>query len=106
MKNKNTNVLEKKSKPDIDSENIDAKNESNPNVESTPILSISEKLKKKIGIIKSLRNLLKSNDNDSSIHNSVKKLQEEWKNVGFIDSKKEKSLWSSYKALLDIFYIS
>ena len=104
MKNKNTNVLEKKPKPDIDSENIDAKNESNPNVESAPILSISEKLKKKIGIIKSLRNLLNSNDNDSSIHNLVKKLQEEWKNLGFIDSKKEKSLWSSYNALLDIFY--
>ena len=99
MKNKNTNVLEKKPKPDIDSEN-----KSNPNVESAPILSISEKLKKKIGIIKSLRNLLNSNDNDSSIHNLVKKLQEEWKNLGFIDSKKEKSLWSSYNALLDIFY--
>jgi len=104
MKNKNTNTLEKKSKPGVDSENIDTKDESNPNVESVPNLSISEKLKKKRGVIKSLRNLLNSNDIDSSINNSVKKLQEEWKNVGFIDTKKEKSLWSSYNALLDIFY--
>ena len=104
MKNKNTNTLEKKLKSDINSENINSKKESKAVDESIPILSISEKLKGKRGIIRNLRNLLNSNDDDSSIYNSVKKLQEEWKSIGFIDSGKEKSLWSSYNALLDIFY--
>ena len=52
MKNKNTNILEKKlksdidsKKSDIDSKNINVKNESNSNNIIAPILSISEKLK-------------------------------------------------------------
>ena len=104
MKDKNSNILEKKISPEVDSKNSTIKKESKSNDETIPTLSISEKLKRKRVIIKDLRNLLNSTDDDSSIYNLVKKLQYEWKNIGFINSNKEKSLWSSYNALLDIFY--
>ncbi len=104
MKDKNSNILEKKITPEVDSKNSTIKKESKSNDETIPTLSISEKLKRKRVIIKDLRNLLNSTDDDSSIYNLVKKLQYEWKNIGFINSNKEKSLWSSYNALLDIFY--
>ena len=104
MKNKNSNTLEKKVKLDTESKNSTIKKESKSKDEIIPTLSISEKLKRKRSIIKELRNLLNNNNNDSLLYKSVKKLQDEWKNIGFVDSNKEKSLWSSYSALLDIFY--
>ena len=104
MKNKNSNTLEKKVKLDTESKNSTIKKESKSKDEIIPTLSISEKLKRKRSIIKELRNLLNNNNDDSLLYKSVKKLQDEWKNIGFVDSNKEKSLWSSYSALLDIFY--
>ena len=104
MKNKNSNTLEKKVKLDTESKSPIIKKESKSKDEITPTLSISEKLKRKRSIIKDLRNLLNDNNDDSLVYNSVKKLQDEWKNIGYVDSNKEKSLWSSYSALLDIFY--
>ena len=103
MKNKNSNTLEKKVKLDTESKNSTIKKESKSKDEIIPTLSISEKLKRKRSIIKELRNLLNNNNDDSLLYKSVKKLQDEWKNIGFVDSNKEKSLWSSYSALLDIF---
>ena len=104
MKNKNSNTLEKKVKLDTESKSSNIKKESKSKDEIISTLSISEKLKRKRSIIKDLRNLLNNNNDDSLVYNSVKKLQNEWKNIGFVDSNKEKSLWSSYSALLDIFY--
>ena len=104
MKNKNSNTLEKKVKLDTESKSSNIKKESKSKDEIIPTLSISEKLKRKRSIIKDLRNLLNNNNDDSLLYKSVKKLQDEWKNIGFVDSNKEKSLWSSYSALLDIFY--
>jgi len=104
MKNKNSNTLEKKVKLDTESSNSTIKKESKSKDEIITTLSISEKLKRKRSIIKELRNLLNNNNDDSLLYKSVKKLQDEWKNIGFVDSNKEKSLWSSYSALLDIFY--
>ena len=104
MKNKNSNTLEKKVKLDTESKSSNIKKESKSKDEIISTLSISEKLKRKRSIIKELRNLLNNNNDDSLLYKSVKKLQDEWKNIGFVDSNKEKSLWSSYSALLDIFY--
>ena len=66
-------------------------------------LSISEKIKIKKNIVITLRSLLNGVE-DSSTFKQVKKLQNKWKSIGIVDSKKEKSLWSSYNALLDRFY--
>jgi len=64
---------------------------------------ISDKLKRKGDIVKNLRNLLNGVE-DSKTFKKVKKLQNEWKEIGIVNSNKEKSIWTNYNALLDRFY--
>jgi len=60
-------------------------------------------LKKKKEIIKKLRELVNGIENKETFNN-VKKLQNSWKDIGHINNSKEKSLWTTYNALLDRFY--
>jgi len=68
----------------------------------TPI-DIYSGIKKKKKIINSLRDLVNGQEDKSTFKN-VKKLQTEWKNIGQLDNPKDKSLWTTYNALLDRFY--
>ena len=60
-------------------------------------------LKKKKEIIKKLRELVNGIENKETFNN-VKELQNSWKDIGHFNNSKEKSLWTTYNALLDRFY--
>ncbi|MDG2342458.1 MAG: DUF349 domain-containing protein [Cytophagales bacterium] len=66
-------------------------------------LSPFKLLMKKKGIIKELRVLVNSVE-DKNTFNKVKDLQNKWKEIGQINDAKDKSLWTTYNALLDRFY--
>ena len=65
--------------------------------------SPAKKLKKKKEIIRVLRELVNGVENKDTFNN-VKDLQNAWKDIGQIDNSKDKSLWTTYNALLDRFY--
>jgi len=65
--------------------------------------SPAKKLKKKKEIIRVLRELVNGVENKDTFNN-VKDLQNTWKDIGHIDNSKDKSLWTTYNALLDRFY--
>ena len=96
MSNEDIKVVSKK-KPEVN----DSSRELISNSE-TPI-DIYSGIKKKKTIIKSLRDLVNGQEDQSTFKN-VKKLQTEWKNIGQLDNPKDKSLWTTYNALLDRFY--
>jgi hypothetical protein len=60
-------------------------------------------LKKKKEIVDNLRVLVNGNE-DKDTFNKVKDLQNKWKGIGQINNSKDKSLWTTYNALLDRFY--
>ena len=62
-----------------------------------------KKLRKKKEIIKKLRELVNGVE-DKDTFNKVKELQNSWKEIGQVDNSKDKSLWTTYNALLDRFY--
>ena len=66
-------------------------------------LSPSEILKMKKEIIVNLRKLINGVE-DKNTFNKVKDFQNSWKNLGYVESNKDKSLWTTYNALLDRFY--
>ena len=57
---------------------------------------------KKNEILVLLREIIDGEDQES--FNKVKKLQEEWKEVGPVPGAQNHSLWASYHALMDRFY--
>lgn len=82
-------------------ESPDIVNESNTDDKIS--ISPQQKLKKKKEIIKSLRELVNGIE-DKNTFNKVKSLQDQWKKIGHVDNSKDKSLWTTYNALLDRFY--
>ena len=62
-----------------------------------------KKIKLKKDIIKNLRDLVNGIE-DKNTFNKVKLLQDSWKEIGPVDDSKDKSLWTTYNALLDRFY--
>ena len=67
------------------------------------MLPPQSKIKKKKEIIVKLRVLVDGNE-DQDTFNKVKSLQDLWKQIGPISDSKDKSLWSTFNALLDRFY--
>ena len=80
---------DKKEKPENESES----HEVNP----------AKQLKKKKEIIRVLRELVNGVENKDTFNN-VKDLQNAWKDIGNLNNSKDKSLWTTYNALLDRFY--
>jgi hypothetical protein len=64
---------------------------------------INANIRRKKEIIKSLRELVDGQENKSTF-NDVKSLQSEWKNIGQLNNPKDRSLWTTFNALLDRFY--
>ncbi|MEX2593458.1 MAG: DUF349 domain-containing protein [Anditalea sp.] len=54
-------------------------------------------------ILERLRELVDGEETTDSI-STIKKIQEEWKNIGPVPSNQNKNLWASYNALMDRFY--
>ncbi len=63
----------------------------------------AKELKKKKEIIRVLRELVNGVENKDTFNN-VKDLQNAWKDIGNLNNSKDKSLWTTYNALLDRFY--
>ena len=87
-----------KSKPSVSS-TIEIENKDDSIKESNPYIL----LKKKKEIVDNLRVLVNGNE-DKDTFNKVKDLQNKWKDIGQINNSKDKSLWTTYNALLDRFY--
>lgn len=60
-------------------------------------------LEAKNSILAKLRDLVDGEETTLSI-NTIKSIQEEWKNIGQVPSAQNKNLWASYNALMDRFY--
>ena len=63
----------------------------------------AKQIKKKKEIIRVLRELVNGVENKDTFNN-VKDLQNAWKDIGNLNNSKDKSLWTTYNALLDRFY--
>ena len=85
--------LEKAEDKKVKPENESEINEVNP----------AKQLKKKKEIIRVLRELVNGVENKDTFNN-VKDLQNAWKDIGNLNNSKDKSLWTTYNALLDRFY--
>jgi len=72
---------------------------SQPNADLDPI----KKIKKKKEIVRNLRDLVNGIE-DKDTFNKVKELQNLWKEIGQVENSKDRSLWTTYNALLDRFY--
>ena len=72
---------------------------SQPNTGLDPI----KKIKKKKEIVRKLRDLVNGVE-DKDTFNKVKELQNLWKEIGQVENSKDRSLWTTYNALLDRFY--
>jgi hypothetical protein len=62
-----------------------------------------QNLERKQALIEKLRTLIELPENEHTIK-EVKQIQKEWKSVGAVPTGNAKTLWSSYNALMDIFY--
>ena len=93
-------ISDKKDAP-ISSEKNPKENNNNVSklIDNNPI----KQLRKKKEIIKKLRELVNGVE-DKDTFNKVKELQNSWKEIGQVDNSKDKSLWTTYNALLDRFY--
>lgn len=60
-------------------------------------------LERKQEILERLRELVDGEESNASI-NSLKDLQEEWRNVGQVPGAYAKTMWANYHALIDRFY--
>src|SRR5690606_22880887 len=54
-------------------------------------------------ILDRLRELVDGEETTDSI-STIKKIQEEWKNIGPVPSSQNKNIWASFNALMDRFY--
>tara|TARA_A100001015_G_scaffold318297_1_gene437779 strand:- start:1883 stop:3544 length:1662 start_codon:yes stop_codon:yes gene_type:complete len=84
-------------------EKDEEKKEKLENESETPEVNPAKQLKKKKEIIRILRELVNGVENKDTFNN-VKDLQNAWKDIGHINNSKDKSLWTTYNALLDRFY--
>ncbi|MFL2999166.1 MAG: DUF349 domain-containing protein [Cytophagales bacterium] len=84
-------------------EKDEEKKEKLENESETPEVNPAKQLKKKKEIIRVLRELVDGVENKDTFNN-VKDLQNAWKDIGHINNSKDKSLWTTYNALLDRFY--
>ncbi len=84
-------------------EKDEEKKEKLENESETPEVNPAKQLKKKKEIIRVLRELVNGVENKDTFNN-VKDLQNAWKDIGHINNSKDKSLWTTYNALLDRFY--
>ena len=84
-------------------ENTGDKKEKPENEPGTPEVTPAKQLKKKKEIIRVLRELVNGVENKDTFNN-VKDLQNAWKDIGNLNNSKDKSLWTTYNALLDRFY--
>ena len=73
------------------------------NESETHEVNPAKQLKKKKEIIRVLRELVNGVENKDTFNN-VKDLQNAWKDIGNLNNSKDKSLWTTYNALLDRFY--
>ena len=65
--------------------------------------SKEKNLAEKIRLLEELRGLVDSEETTSSIQ-SVKKIQDEWRELGPVPGKNVKTLWANYHALMDRYY--
>lgn len=65
--------------------------------------SREENLKRKNDVLASLRELVDSEETNTSLKD-LKRLQEEWKSIGPVPPQYNSNLWANYNALLDRFY--
>ena len=84
-------------------EKVEDKKEKIENESGTPEVNPAKQLKKKKEIIRVLRELVNGVENKDTFNN-VKDLQNAWKDIGNLNNSKDKSLWTTYNALLDRFY--
>ena len=84
-------------------EKADDEKEKSENESETSEVNPAKQLKKKKEIIKVLRELVNGVENKDTFNN-VKDLQNAWKDIGNLNNSKDKSLWTTYNALLDRFY--
>ena len=84
-------------------EKAEDKKEKPENESETPEANPAKQLKKKKEIIRVLRELVNGVENKDTFNN-VKDLQNAWKDIGNLNNSKDKSLWTTYNALLDRFY--
>ena len=84
-------------------EKVEDKKEKPENESGTPEVNPAKQLKKKKEIIRVLRELVNGVENKDTFNN-VKDLQNAWKDIGNLNNSKDKSLWTTYNALLDRFY--
>lgn len=84
-------------------EKAEDKKEKTENESGTPEVNPAKQLKKKKEIIRVLRELVNGVENKDTFNN-VKDLQNAWKDIGNLNNSKDKSLWTTYNALLDRFY--
>ena len=96
VENKSNKAEEKIEKAEEKIENSENENDV---VEASP----AKQLKKKKEIIRVLRELVNGVENKDTFSN-IKDLQNAWKDIGQINNSKDKSLWTTYNALLDRFY--
>ena len=82
---------------------VEDKKEKTENESGTPEVNPAKQLKKKKEIIRVLRELVNGVENKDTFNN-VKDLQNAWKDIGNLNNSKDKSLWTTYNALLDRFY--
>ena len=96
-------VEKKAEKAEEKVEKADEKIENSENETDVVEASPAKQLKKKKEIIRVLRELVNGVENKDTFSN-VKDLQNAWKDIGQINNSKDKSLWTTYNALLDRFY--
>ena len=77
--------------------------ENNSDSSSNSVLDPVKKIKKKKEIVRKLRDLVNGVE-DKDTFNKVKELQDLWKEIGQVENSKDRSLWTTYNALLDRFY--
>jgi len=84
-------------------EKAEDKREKTENESESNEVNPAKQLKKKKEIIRVLRELVNGVENKDTFNN-VKDLQNAWKDIGNLNNSKDKSLWTTYNALLDRFY--
>ena len=73
--------------------------ENNSDSSSNSVLDPVKKIKKKKEIVRKLRDLVNGVE-DKDTFNKVKELQDLWKEIGQVENSKDRSLWTTYNALL------
>ena len=107
-KKKEEDIVDNKKSTKKDLKTTTSKTTSKDSKSVLPKSSIKETnpyilLKNKKEIVNNLRVLVNGNE-DNDTFNKVKDLQNKWKDIGQINNSKDRSLWTTYNALLDRFY--